>query len=122
MHRPSVPTVCLAVIFGAALGLLHLGWAPASADESEGAAPEGAALYEANCVKCHGADGKADTPVGRAMKAVSLVDPKWSSEGSADAVVAGFRENPKHKAVASKVSDDDLRAIAVYLHKLASAG
>ena len=55
------------------------------------------------------------------MKAASLVDPKWAAEDSAEAVVSAFRENPKHKAVASKVSDDDLRTIAVHLRKLASA-
>ena len=109
MHRPSI---CIAVIFGV-LGLSHLDSPPASADD-------GAVLYDANCVKCHGADGRGDTPVGRAMKATSLVDPKWAAEDSAEAVVSAFRENPKHKAVASKVSDDDLRSIAVHLRKLAS--
>jgi cytochrome c553 len=59
--------------------------------------------------------------MGRAMKAALLVDPKWAAEDSAEALVSAFRANPKHKAVASKVSDDDLRAIAVHLRKLASA-
>jgi mono/diheme cytochrome c family protein len=98
-----------------ALALLWLAsFAPASAR-----ADDGAALYEANCVKCHGADGHGDTPMGKAMKAKSLVEPKWAAEDSADAVVSAFRANPKHKSVASKVGDDDLRAIAVYLRKLA---
>ena len=85
-------------------------------------AGDGKALYEANCQKCHGADGKGDTPMGRAMKAASLVDPKWASAETPDNIVSAFRENPKHKAIAAKVSDDDLRAIAPYLGELASAG
>jgi cytochrome c oxidase cbb3-type subunit 3 len=95
-----------------ALGVLCLGPYAASAEE-------GAKLYEANCAKCHGADGRGDTPTGKAMKAKSLVDPKWAAEDSTDAVVAAFRANAKHKAVASKVSDDDLRAIAVHIRALA---
>jgi len=82
-------------------------------------AEEGAKLYEANCAKCHGADGRADTPMGKAMKAASLVDPKWAAPDSGAALVAAFHANPKHKAIASKVSDDDLRAIAVHVRALA---
>ncbi len=110
MRRPSV---CIVLIFGAVV-LFSLSSPAASADG-------GVVLYDANCVKCHGADGRGDTPVGRAMKAASLVDPKWAVDDSAEAVVSAFRANPKHKAVASKVSDDDLRSIAVHLRKLASA-
>ena len=95
------------------LGLAAFGPSPAQADD-------GAALYDANCVKCHGADGKGDTPMGKAMKAKPLVDPKWAAEDSADAVVSAFRANPKHKSIASKVSDDDLRAISVHIRALAS--
>ena len=95
-----------------ALGVLCLGASTASAED-------GTKLYEANCVKCHGADGHGTTPMGKAMKAKSLAEPKWAAEDSAAAVVSAFRANPKHKSIASKVSDDDLRAIAVHIRALA---
>lgn len=83
---------------------------------------DGKALYDANCAKCHGADGHADTAVGKAMKVPSLVDPKWAAEDSTDALIAAFHANPKHKAVAKNVNDDDLTAIAGHIRELASAG
>jgi len=83
-------------------------------------AADGTALYETSCAKCHGSDGLAGTPVGKAMKVPSLVDPRWAADDSADALIAAFHENAKHKPVASKVTDDDLRAIAVHIRTLAS--
>lgn len=80
---------------------------------------DGAKLYAANCEKCHGADGKAETTMGKAMKAKSLVDPKWTAPDAADLLIKDFHANPKHKSVASKVSDDDLRLIATHVRELA---
>jgi mono/diheme cytochrome c family protein len=113
MRRPSTrPAGALAAVL--LLALATLGASGAFADD-------GAVLYEKNCSKCHGADGRADTPVGKAMKVVSLAEPKWAGEDTADALVSAFRANPKHKAVASKVTDDDLRTISVHIRTLASS-
>lgn len=37
------------------------------------AAPNGKALFETNCASCHGNDGKAQTDVGKAVKARNLI-------------------------------------------------
>jgi mono/diheme cytochrome c family protein len=105
MRHSPVPALALLLAIGLA--------APALAD--------GKALYDANCAKCHGPDGKADTPVGKAMKAASLARD-WSAEGGADHVVQHVREDGKHTPVSGKLSDEDLQAIAQYVITFGSEG
>ena len=78
---------------------------------------DGSAIYAAQCAKCHGADGKGDTPVGRAMKAPSLVDSKHDAASVASTV----RENPKHKSVAGNLSPEDLDAVARAVEAMSGA-
>ena len=71
-------------------------------------AADGAALYQASCASCHGADGKADGPVAKAMK----VSPVAGISMSPEAVVKAVQASDRHKAVAGKLSAEELDAIA----------
>ena len=71
-------------------------------------AADGAALYAANCAKCHGADGNAQTAVGKAMKA----PPLHAGQLPAEKLVAFVRGSDKHKPLAAKLGDEELTAIA----------
>ncbi len=93
-------------VLGASAGLALLALPAASM------AADGAALYDAQCAKCHGKDGKADTPTGKAMKATNIADPAVS--GAAD-VAEKIKANKKHAAFATKLSDDDLSAIIAHM-------
>ena len=98
----------------AVLATAGLSIAAAAAD----APLDGKKLYEANCAKCHGMDGAADTPIGKAMKAHVLKDPKFA-EIDAATLIHTVRDNPKHKAVQGKVTDAELTAIAGHIRELA---
>jgi len=52
-----------------ALSLLGatLAWAPFAAHAAPGDAAKGKALFETNCLSCHGAEGKGNGPVGMAL-------------------------------------------------------
>ncbi len=74
---------------------------------SSAVAADGAALYKDNCASCHGADGSADTPVGKAMSVPAI---KGTSKDAA-AIAKYVRESDKHKAASDKLSDEQLAAI-----------
>lgn len=40
------------------------------------------ALYKEYCAKCHGDDGKGDTPKGRQLMAQDFTDPDWQADRS----------------------------------------
>jgi len=42
------------------------------------------ALYTAKCAKCHGADGRGDTAIGRSLDAPDFTDESWKTRHSAD--------------------------------------
>ena len=39
-------------------------------------------LYNRNCARCHGADGRSDTPQGHLFKAPDFTDPEWWKKNS----------------------------------------
>jgi mono/diheme cytochrome c family protein len=40
-------------------------------------------LFNRNCARCHGADGRGDTPLGHTFNAPNFNDPEWWEENSA---------------------------------------
>lgn len=82
-------------------------------------AADGAAVYSANCAKCHGDTGHADTPVGKALKAPAFVgDAKVAASAQGD-LVNLIKQNPKHASFIGKLSADDLAAAAGQVKLLA---
>ena len=49
-------------------------------------------LFRNNCARCHGADGRADTPLGHTYQTPDLTDPEW------------WRKNAKITSTASLIS------------------
>lgn len=86
---------------------------------SPATAADGAAIYAAQCAKCHGDSGKADTAVGKAMKVPPLAgDANLQKMSDAD-VAAKIKENAKHPPTTKGLSTDDLNAVAAYVKQLA---
>src|SRR3974390_2873080 len=87
-------------------------------------AADAKALYDKECAKCHGADGKGDTKMGKKLGAKDYSDPKVQAEVTDEAANKAIKEGAKDKEgnVVMKptegVSDDEAKAIVAHLRTL----
>src|SRR5262249_31930884 len=92
------------------LGMLGL---PARSDDKS------AATYKQKCVTCHGADGKGETPAGKAMKIrsfSSLETIKMSDQELAEVLEKGKGKMPKY---GTSLNADEIKAMVTYVRTLA---
>jgi cytochrome c len=82
------------------------------------AAADGAAVWKAQCAKCHGETGAADTPAGKTMKTPALPGNEKVAGMPVAEVVAAIKASKKHAGL--KLPDADLEAAAGYAKELAA--
>lgn len=101
------------VVIGAALALI------AGARSAAAQAPDGQALFQANCRKCHGTTG---TPTARMAEMYPEMKPFAQLTGiSADSIVALMTNGAgkEMKSFKDKLSADEMKAVAQYVLTLA---
>ncbi len=78
----------------------------------------GADTYKAQCALCHGEDGLAATPVGKAFKAASFKDPAVVK--TPDAALMAIVKSGKNKmpSFSAKLSDAQIKAVVGYIRTL----
>jgi cytochrome c553 len=83
-------------------------------------AADAKANYEKDCTKCHGADGKGETKMGKKLGAKDYTSAKvleaMKDDKAFTAIKSGLKEGDKTlMKPAEGLSDDDIKALIAYL-------
>ncbi len=82
-------------------------------------------LFRSNCARCHGADGRGDTPLGHTYKAPDFTDPEWwrknsniTTNGRLTSIVS--RGKGGMPAFGKKLKRTEIRLLVGYVRKFQS--
>jgi mono/diheme cytochrome c family protein len=84
-------------------------------------AADGKEVYEKSCAKCHGADGKGQTMMGKKVGAKDYTDAKVQDALTDAAAIKGVKEGVKDKdgkevmKPTDGISDEDAKAVVAYM-------
>ena len=83
-------------------------------------AAESKETWEKTCAKCHGADGKGDTKMGKKLEIKDLTDAKVQAslkdEEMFKAIKDGVKDGDKTRMKAAEgLTDDEMKALVSYV-------
>jgi len=87
-------------------------------------AGDGKALFDTNCAKCHGADGKGATKMGQKAGCKDFTDAKYQAGLTDDKMASSIKDGVKEgdktkmKGFGGTLSADDIKALVAYVRSL----
>ena len=78
-------------------------------------------LWDKNCKKCHGEDGKGETKMGKKLGAKDYTDPKVQDALKDDAAIKSIKEGLKKQdgtnlmQPAEGLTDDQIKGLVAYM-------
>ena len=94
------------------------GLALAAATTLTAFAQGGEDTYKAKCAMCHGADGMASSPAGKAMKVPAFNSPDVAKMSEADLITVTKNGKGKMPAYAGKLNDAQIKDVVAYVRTL----
>jgi mono/diheme cytochrome c family protein len=79
---------------------------------------DGAKVFKANCTLCHGEDGGANTPTGKALKARDLRSDDVQKQTDTQLAAVITKGSGKMPAFGSKFSPDTIKSLVAYIRQL----
>jgi cytochrome c553 len=101
--------------------LLIVGLAIAGMVALSARADDAKAIWEKDCAKCHGADGKGQTKMGQKLGVKDYTDPKVQAEMKDEEAAKAIKEGLKDKEgkvlmkPAENLSDADIKGLIAHI-------
>jgi cytochrome c553 len=101
--------------------LLIVGLAVAAVTALSARADDAKAIYEKDCAKCHGVDGKGQTKMGQKLGVKDYTDAKVQAELKDEEATKAIKEGLKDKEgkvlmkPAENLSDADVKGLVAYI-------
>jgi mono/diheme cytochrome c family protein len=81
-------------------------------------AEDAAALYKSKCASCHGADGKADTAMGKKMNIRSFSSPEVAKMKDAELIEITTKGKDKMPSYDKKLTEDQIKDLVKFIRSL----
>jgi cytochrome c6 len=81
-------------------------------------AQDGAALFKTKCAACHGADGKGDNSMGKALKLRDLGSDDVQKQTDAELTDIITNGKGKMSAYKGKLTDDQIKSLVAFTRSL----
>jgi cytochrome c6 len=99
--------LCLPAIFLLSLSMSQPAFSQSAAE-----------LYSSKCKMCHGADGKGDSPAGKATGTRSFKSPEVAKETAAEMITLTKSGKNKMPGYKDKLTDQQIKDLVTYLRGL----
>lgn len=76
-------------------------------------------VFAQNCARCHGADGRGETALGRELEATNLTDAEWHKKVSDKRIMQSVtRGRAAMPAFGKKLPTNDIATLCAYVRSL----
>ncbi|HUK92308.1 MAG TPA: cytochrome c [Blastocatellia bacterium] len=104
--------IVLAAVFAAAIAIVISAHTPPTRSALKAPPKSGGEIYEKECAKCHGKDGRGKTFRGKMVHAQDFTDPNWQSQTSNDQIAKSIADGKnKMPAYGNKLSKEEIRSL-----------
>ena len=98
------------------LSATHLAFQPLTAAHNT---MDAATLFDKNCARCHGKDGRAKTHRGKLYGARNLTDPDWQAQATDERIIGAIKKGPEAMpSFEKKLSEAEIASLAAYVRTL----